>query len=317
MKKGIEVRLGPGDRDRLEAVIRLGNSQQKHVWRARIVLLSANGLGTMAIQRQTGKGKPTIWRWQARFMAEEIDGLMHDATRPGRKKPLPPATIERVVATTLTEPPGEATHWTGRAVAKAASISLRSVQRIWAAHALKPHRVRTFKLSNDPQFAAKVQDVVGLYVDPSEHAPVLSVDEKSQIQALDRTQPGLPMKKGRCGTMTHDYKRHGTTTLFAALNVLEGRVIGQCMSRHRHQEFIRFLNKINRETPAKRELHLIVDNYATHKHPKVRAWRLARTASEGPFPLHPDLRILAECSRGLLRQADVTAAQAWRVQGHR
>src|SRR5882762_9112690 len=239
MRKGIEVRLGPGDREWLEAVIGSGNSSQKHAWRARIVLLSADGVGTMAIQRQTGKGKPTI---------------------------------ERVVEMTLAEPPGETTHWTGRAMAKAAGVSHRSVQRIWAAHGLKPHRVRTFKLSNDPKFAAKVQDVVGLYVDPPEHALVLSVDEKSQIQALDRTQPGLPMKKGRCGTMTHDYKRHGTTTLFAALDVLDGKVIGQCMARHRHQEFIRFLNKINRETPAGRELHLIVDNYATHKHPKVRAW---------------------------------------------
>jgi hypothetical protein len=179
---------------------------------------------------------------------------------------------ERVVGMTLAGPSGEATHWTGRALARAAGVSLRSVQRIWAAHGLKPHRVKTFKLSNDPKFVAKVHDIVGLYVDPPEHALVLSVDEKSQIQALDRTQPGLPMKKGRCGTMTHDYKRHGTTTLVAALNVLEGKVIGQCMARHRHQEFIRFLNRINRETPAARELHLIVDNYATHKHPKVRAW---------------------------------------------
>jgi transposase len=272
MRKGIEVRLGPGDRERLEAVIGSGNSPQKHVWRARIVLLSADGVGTMGIQRQTGKGKPTIWRWQARFMAEGFDGLLHEATRPAGKPPLPPDVIERVVEMTLAEPPGETTHWTCRAMAKAAGVSHRSVQRIWAAHGLKPHRVRTFKLSNDPKFAAKVQDVVGLYVDPPEHALVLSVDEKSQIQALDRTQPGLPMKRGRCGTMTHDYKRHGTTTLFAALDVLDGRVIGQCMARHRHQEFIRFLNKINRETPAGRELHLIVDNYATHKHPKVRAW---------------------------------------------
>jgi transposase len=272
MRKGIEVRLGPGDRERLEAVIGSGNSPQKHVWRARIVLLSADGVGTMSIQRQTGKGKPTIWRWQARFMAEGVDGLLHEATRPPGKPPLTAQAIERVVVMTLAEPPGETTHWTGRAMAKAAGVSHRSVQRIWAAHGLKPHRVKTFKLSNDPKFAAKVQDVVGLYVDPPEHALVLSVDEKSQIQALDRTQPGLPMKKGRCGTMTHDYKRHGTTTLFAALDVLEGKVIGQCMARHRHQEFIRFLNKINRETPAGRELHLIVDNYATHKHPKVRAW---------------------------------------------
>src|ERR687883_579619 len=199
MRSGVEIRLGPGDRERLEAVIVSRNSPQKHVWRARIVLLSADGVGTMEIQRQTGKGKPTIWRWQERFMTAGVDGLLRDKTRPSRKPPLAP-------------------------------------------------------------------DVVAL---------VLSVDEKCQIQALDRTQPGLPMKKGRCGTMTHDYKRHGTTTLFAALNVLEGKVIGQCMARHRHQEFIRFLNRINHETPAGRELHLIVDNYATHKHPKVRAW-LAR-----------------------------------------
>src|ERR1700704_5709675 len=272
MRKGIEVRLGPGDRERLEAVIGSGNSSQKHVWRARIVLLSADGVGTMAIQRQTGKGKPTIWRWQARFMAEGIDGLLHEATRPAGKPPLTAAVIERVVEMTLAEPPGERTLWTGRAMAKAAGVSHRSVQLIWAAHGLKPHRVRTFKLSNDPKFAAKVQDVVGLYIDPPEHALVLSVDEKSQIQALDRSQPGLPMKKGRCGTMTHDYKRHGTTTLFAAFNVLDGVVLGRCMQKQTHQEFIRFLNAVERAVPAGRELHLIVDNYATHKHPKVQAW---------------------------------------------
>src|ERR1700685_899824 len=173
---------------------------------------------------------------------------------------------------TLAEPPGERTHGRARARAKAAGVSHRSVQRIWAAHGLKPHRVRTFKLSNDPKFAAKVQDVVALYVDPPEHALVLSVDEKSQIQALDRTQPGLPMKKGRCGTMTHDYKRHGTTTLFAALNVLEGTVIGECMPRHRHQEFLRFLRRLDREFPRELDLHLILDNYGTHKHEKVKTW---------------------------------------------
>jgi transposase len=272
MRAGIEVRLGPRDRDRLEAVVASRNSPQKHVWRARIVLLSADGVGTMEIQRRTGKGKPTIWRWQERFMRAGVDGLLRDATRPSRKPPLASDVIERVVEMTLSEPPGEVTHWTCRAMAKAAGVSHRSVQRIWAAHGLKPHRIRTFKLSSDPKFAAKVQDVVGLYVDPPEHALVLSVDEKSQIQALDRTQPGLPMKRGRCGTMTHDYKRHGTTTLFAALDVIEGKVIGQCMARHRHQEFIRFLNHINRQTPADLDLHLVVDNYATHKHPKVRAW---------------------------------------------
>src|ERR1700704_2605618 len=272
MRRGIEVRLGPGDRERLGAVIESRNSPQKHVWRARIVLLSADGVGTMAIQRQTGKGKPTIWRWQARFMSEEVDGLLHEATRPGGKAPLPAAVIERVVEMTLGEPPGERTHWTGRAMAKAAGVSHRSVQRIWAAHGLKPHRVRTFKLSNDPKFAAKVQDVVGLYVDPPEHALVLSVDEKSQIQALDRPQPGLPLKKGRCGTMTHDYKRHGTTTLFAAFNVLDGVVLGRCMQKQTHQEFIRFLNAVERAVPAGKLIHAIVDNYATHKHPKVQAW---------------------------------------------
>src|SRR5215204_2119701 len=208
-------------------------------------------------------------------MAEGVDGLLHEATRPAGKPPLSPQTIERVVELTLAEPPGETTHWTGRAMAKAAGVSHRSVQRIWAAHGLKPHRVRTFKLSNDPKFAAKVQDIVGLYIDPPEHALVLSVDEKSQIQALDRTQPGLPMKKGRCGTMTHDYERRGTTTLFAALNVLDGTVLGRCMQRHRHQEFIRFLNAVEAAVPAGRLIHAIMDNYGTHKHPKVLAW-LAR-----------------------------------------
>ena len=176
------------------------------------------------------------------------------------------------MALTLRDPPGETTHWTAAAMAKAAAISVSSVQRIWRAHGLQPHRMRQFKLSNDPHFAAKLRDVVGLYVDPPAHAVVLSVDEKSQIQALDRTQPGLPLKKGRCGTMTHDYKRNGTTTLFAALDVLEGKVIGRCMQRHRHQEFIRFLNAIEAEVPAGKIVHVILDNYATHKHPKVRAW---------------------------------------------
>src|SRR6202051_1681402 len=272
MRKGIEVRLGPGDRERLEAVIGSGNSPQKHVWRARIVLLSAAGLGTRAIQRQTGKGKPTIWRWQARFMAEGVEGLLHEATRPPGKPPLTPATIEQVVNMTLAEPPGEATHWTCRAMAKAAGVSHRSVQRSWAAHGLKPHRVRTFKLSNDPKFAAKVRDVVGLYVDPPEHALVLSVDEKSQIQALDRTQPELPMKKGRCGTMTHDYKRNGTTTLFAALELAQGKVVGQCFARHRNREFLKFLRRLDQEFPGDIPLHLVMDNYGTHKHPNVQAW---------------------------------------------
>jgi hypothetical protein len=178
-----------------------------------------------------------------------VDGL-RDKTRPSRIPPLGPQVAERVIALTQSDPPGEATHWTGAAMAKAAGISVSSVQRIWRAHGLQPHRVRQFKLSTDPEFAPKLREVVGLYVDPPAHAIVLSVDEKSQIQALDRTQPGLPLKRGRAGTMTHDYKRNGTTTLFAALNVLDGKVIGRCMQRHRHQEFIRFLNAIEAEVPV-------------------------------------------------------------------
>ena len=198
----------------------------------------------------------------------------HKTRKPG-KQPLPATVVKRVVDLTLGPPPGEVTDWTGRMLAKAAGVSLRSVQRILEAHRLAPHRVRTFKLSTDPKFAAKLKDIVGLYVDPPAHAVVLSVDEKSQIQALDRTQPGLPMKPGRAGTMTHYYKRHGTTTLFAALNILDGTVIGRNMQRHRHQEFVRFLNTIEAQVPVGKVIHAVVDNYATHKHPRVRRW-LAR-----------------------------------------
>jgi transposase len=207
-----------------------------------------------------------------RFMREGVGGLLRDKTRKPGKPALPAATVQRVIDLALGPPPGETTHWTGRELAKAAAVSLRSVQRILEAHQLAPHRIRTFKLSNDPHFAEKLRDVVALYVDPPDHAVVLSVDEKSQIQALDRTQPGLPMKKGRAGTMTHDYKRHGTTTLFAALNVLDGTVIGRNMQRHRHQEFIRFLNAVEAQVPARKVIHAIVDNYATHKHAKVQKW---------------------------------------------
>jgi len=216
-----------------------------------------------------------VWRWQQRFAEEGPGGLLHDKTRKPGKPPIPAGTVARVVALTCGEPPPGVTHWTGRAMAKIAGISLRSVQRIWDAHQLQPHRLRSFKRSRDPRFAEKMADVVGLYLDPPAHAVVLSIDEKSQIQALDRTQPGLPLKTGCCGTMTHDYKRHGTTTLFAALNVLEGTVIGRCMQRHRHEEFIRFLNAVERAVPAGRIIEAVVDNYATHKHPKVKAW-LAR-----------------------------------------
>jgi transposase len=272
MRKDVVVEVGAPDRSRLEAIVADRNSPQKHVWRARIVLLTGEGLGTVEIMRRTGKSKTCVWRWQERFMAEGVDGLLRDKTRPSRVPPLAPQIAERVITLTRGDPPGEATHWTGAAMAATVGISVTSVQRIWRAHGLQPHRVRQFKLSTDPDFVPKLREVVGLYVDPPAHAIVLSVDEKSQIQALDRTQPGLPLKRGRAGTMTHDYKRNGTTTLFAALNVLDGKVIGRCMQRHRHQEFIRFLNAIEAEVPVGKLVHVILDNYAAHKHPKVRAW---------------------------------------------
>ena len=275
MRSGVEVRLNPGDRERLEAVVGDPKSSQKHVWRAKIVLLTADDLGTHEIMRRTGKSKPSVWRWQERFMTDGVDGLLRDKTRPPGKPPVPAAIVAKVVEKTLHETPPEATHWTGRAMTKTMGLALSTVQKIWRVHGLAPHRVRQFKLSNDVAFVDKLQDVVGLYVDPPAHAVVLSMDEKSQIQALDRTQPGLPMKKGRLGTMTHDYKRHGTTTLFAALNVLDGTVIGRNMKRHRHQEFIRFLNVIERDIPAGKVVHVILDNYSPHKHEKVRQW-LAR-----------------------------------------
>lgn len=275
MRTGISIDVTAHDRERLLAIVCDRNSPQKHVWRARIVLLTADGRGTVEIMRQAGVAKTAVWRWQERFMQAGVDGLLRDKTRPSRIPPLGPEIVERVVALTLADPPGETTHWTAAAMAEASGVSATSVQRIWRGHGLQPHRMRQFKLSNDPKFAEKLRDIVGLYVDPPAHAVVLSVDEKSQIQALDRTQPGLPLRRGRCGTMTHDYKRNGTTTLFAALNVLDGKVIGRCMQRHRHQEFIRFLNAVETEVPAGKLIHAIVDNYAAHKHPKVVRW-LAR-----------------------------------------
>lgn len=272
MRTGISIDVTPADRARLERLVSNRNTPQKHVFRAQIILATADGLGTMEIMRRCGQSKPTVWRWQARFAAEGVDGLLRDKTRPPRIKPLPALTIRQVVAKTTTERPSDATHWTSRAMAKAVGISARSVQRIWQDHGLKPHLVKTFKLSNDPLFEEKLVDIVGLYLAPPERALVLAVDEKTQIQALDRTQPGLPIKRGRAGTMTHDYKRHGTTTLFAALNVLNGTVIGRCVERHRHQEFIRFLETIDQQTEKELDLHLIVDNYATHKHPEVKLW---------------------------------------------
>ena len=272
MSQTICVIVSSEDAARLEAVVGDRNRPLKHVQRARIVLASSERLTVLEVARRTGASRPAVWRWQARYAAEGVEGLLRDKTRPPGKAPLATAVIARILALTCAGPPGEATHWTGRAMARAMGVSLSTIQRIWAANRLQPHRFRTFKRSRDPAFAAKVEDVVGLYMHPPAHALVLSIDEKSQIQALDRTQPGLPLKPGKCGTMTHDYKRHGTTTLFAALNVLDGAVIGRCMQQHRHQEFIRFLNTIEREVPVGKDIHAIMDNYGTHKHPKVKAW---------------------------------------------
>src|SRR4051794_31449022 len=275
MAQSVCLVVSAGDRARLEAIVADRNRPQKHVARARLVLLSADRLDVAAVARRAGISRPAVWRWQRRYAEAGVDGLLRDKTRKPGKAPLGDGLVRRLVALTCAEPPGEVTHWTGRALAEAVGVSLRSVQRVWAAHKLQPHRVRTFKRSRDPAFLAKVGAIGGLYRAPPRHAVVLSVDEKSQIQALDRTQPGLPIKPGKCGTMTHDYVRHGTTTLFAALNVLDGTVLGRCMQRHRHQEFIRFLGAIEAAVPAGKLVHVILDNYATHKHPKVRAW-LAR-----------------------------------------
>ena len=272
MAQTVCVIVGAEDRARLAAIIGDRSRPLKHVQRARIVLHSAERVPVLEVARRAGVSRPAVWRWQQRYGEEGVDGLLRDKTRPPGKPPLPPSTVAEVLVLTCSPPPGETTHWTGRAVAVATGISLRTVQRIWQAHRLQPHRVRTFKRSGDPAFAEKVEDIVGLYMSPPAHAVVLSIDEKSQIQALDRTQPGLPLKPGKAGTMTHDYKRHGTTTLFAALNVLEGTVLGRCMQRHRHQEFIRFLNAVEAAVPAGKIVHAIADNYAVHKHAKVRAW---------------------------------------------
>jgi transposase len=267
--------LSAEDRAALKGWVADRNTPQKLVWRARIVLMWADGVGVTAIVRASGKTKRTAYRWRDRYIEHGLQGLRRDASRRGRKAPLSAEAIERVVRMTLNEKPPAGTHWSVRKLAKAVGLSHSSVQRIWTAHGLKPHLTKTFKLSTDPQFSEKVQDIVGLYLDPPDKALVLCVDEKSQIQALDRTQPGLPLKTGRAGTLTHDYKRHGTTTLFAALDVATGKVIGRCLKRHRHQEFLRFLGQIDRATPKRLDLHLVIDNYATHKHPKVKAW-LAR-----------------------------------------
>lgn len=271
-RSDICLHLGPAARAELLALLSNRNTPRKLAWRAEIVLATADGQGTTSIMRRTGMSKPTVWRWQERYLDEGVPGLKRDKTRPSRVPPLPREVRLKVIAKTVRETPANATHWSRATMAEAVGISPSSVGRIWADAGLKPHIVKGFKVSNDPMFEAKVTEIVGLYLDPPERAVVLCVDEKSQIQALDRTQPGLPLKKGRAATMTHDYKRNGTTTLFAALDVKSGMVIGECMPRHRAKEFLAFLRRIDRAVLKPRDVHLVLDNYATHKTPEVQTW---------------------------------------------
>ena len=259
----------------LEKWVSARTSPQRIIMRSRIVLLAAQGLANRRIAQAVRTSRPTVVLWRQRFTAGGVAALLEDAPGRGRPPSISRAKVTRIVeATTQTTPRG-ATQWSTRTMAKAQGVSHATVQRIWEAHGLQPHRVKTFKLSRDKHFVEKLTDVVGVYLNPPDKAVVLCVDEKSQIQALDRTQPGLPMKKGRCGTMTHDYKRNGTTTLFAALNTLEGSVIGTCYPRHRNIEFRKFLRHIDDVIPSDLDVHMILDNYGTHKHPKVQTW-LAR-----------------------------------------
>lgn len=266
------VVLSPDERTTLASWARGRRIPVRLMQRAHIVLLAGDGMANQDIAREVGVSRPTVQLWRDRFLALRVAGLAHDAPRPGRLPSIPDRKVRAVIDATLHTTPPAGTHWSVRTMAEAQGISAASVQRIWKQHGLKPHLTKTFKISRDTHFVDKLYDVVGLYLNPPEKSLVLCVDEKSHIQALDRTQPGLPLKKGRCGTMTHDYKRHGTTTLFAALSMLDGTVIGECMPRHRHQEFIRFLKTIDAATPADLNLHIIADNYSTHKHPRVQAW---------------------------------------------
>jgi transposase len=272
MRVAPPVSLSDEERRQLERYERGRSTPARLVLRARIVLLAAEGKQNRDIAAAADTDRFTVARWRNRFIRLRLRGIEKDAPRPGRRPRFSREMVLEIVRKTTQDLPVNATHWSTRRMAKAVGVSEATVRRIWHQHGLKPHLIRTFKLSNDPRFAEKLEDVIGLYLNPPEHALVLCVDEKSQIQALDRTQPGLPIKQGRCGTMTHDYKRHGTTTLFAALNTLDGTVIGSCMPRHRHQEWLKFLRQIDRETPSDREIHLIADNYSTHKHATVLRW---------------------------------------------
>lgn len=272
MRVAPEIKLTDEDREILERWARGRRTPARLVDRACIVLAAAAGKRNKAIAKELGVQPKTVSLWRRRFVERGIRGIERDAPRGGRTRTIPDDVVAEIVRKTTQETPTNATHWSTRTMAKATGLSHSEIGRIWRKHGLKPHLARTFKVSNDPKFVEKVEDIVGLYMNPPENAIVFSTDEKSQIQALDRTQPGLPIKKGRCGTMTHDYKRHGTTTLFAALCTLSGNVISECMPRHRHQEWLKFLKKIDSLVPQGLDVHIICDNYSTHKHAKVRRW---------------------------------------------
>jgi len=272
VRRAIGIVLTSEERAALTAWARSRTAAARLVTRARIVLAAADGAQNQEIASDLGLALGTVRLWRQRFAQQRLAGIEHERPGRGRKATKRKHWSRTIVNVTLHSTPQNATHWSTRGLARHLRIDKSMVQRVWSAHELAPHRVRTFKLSRDPRFIEKLVDVVGLYLRPPEHALVLSLDEKSQIQALDRTQPGLPLKKGRCGTMTHDYKRNGTTTLFAALEVASGRVISDCKPRHRHQEWLKFLKLVDAETPAELDLHLIADNYSTHKHARVKAW---------------------------------------------
>jgi transposase len=269
MRVAPDIVLSTTEKKTLERLARSNTSSVRLARRAKLILLAAQGLDNQVIAAQLGVGRVQVGRWRTRYAEGGLQAIEKDLPRGGRK---PRVDHQKIVELTTQTTPKSATHWSTRTMAEAAGVSATTVARVWRAHGLKPHRVRSFKVSRDPRFVEKLEDIVGLYLSPPEHALVLCCDEKSQVQALDRTQPGLPLKKGRAATMTHDYKRNGTTTLFAALNILDGQVIAQCQQRHRHVEWLKFLKKIDRETLQDKTLHLIADNYATHKHPAVKQW---------------------------------------------
>jgi transposase len=275
MRVAVPITLKPAVRNKLMRYSKATNVSPKLRIRSQIILLASEGMTNQEIAAALGQDQPKVGRWRKRFAEQGIAGIEKDKARPGRFKPIAASKASEIVRMTLETTPAGLTHWSRASMAKAAGVSPSTVGRIWARHGLKPHRIESFKLSNDKDFEAKLHDIVGLYLSPPEHAVVFSCDEKSQIQALDRTQPGLPLKNGRCGTMTHDYKRNGTTSLFAALEVATGNVIGTCMKQHRHEEWLKFISLIERSVPKDKKIHIICDNYATHKHAKVKAW-LAR-----------------------------------------